>query len=584
MIAVALCWSAFTLLVVSAQPLAMLQLATVWGTVGLLTLIFKKLKRAGTKPARDRQGARPSASLAASTLATAPTSTAAPRTTEAAVERVINDLLSAPALTDDTRIDLNSFLLQLRAGRLQALDETYVRDLHRRLLSPAANQPDIGIDDGQDVAAENGRSSAPVDLFATIQRITAAGGEAINQWDRFVDQQLEKQKANAEIDLQLHLLRTSIKLVLESLDTVQRLRDDPNFAKHYRELELVLRKNKTMAAQREPLIGLTLQPVHQDRLPPQAIEERRGWLEDTLAKVEEVATVVDREAALMAELDEMLATPIAAFVAQQRHLLRQHLSSLSSVTISPEPIRTRSASLGVMEPNLAPLNRSLPAATTLLETSAYKADESSLVGAGGPQSTVAAIARQRNIPHLVHFTRCENLPSIFRHGLMSVLASSRNGLSVTRNDVSRWDGQLDGTSLSIAFPNHSMFFKYRQLSPGADWAVLLIAPQVLWEKDCAFYPKNAADGQMIRRPRDEMKSAEAFSDMFADGEGRFASLRSCDPTDVQAEVMVYEVVEPHLLDAVAFETPAARDRYRHLLEGRDSICAGAGKGMFAARH
>ena len=192
--------------------------------------------------------------------------------------------------------------------------------------------------------------------------------------------------------------------------------------------------------------------------------------------------------------------------------------------------------------------------------------------------------RHLGVPHLTHFTRCENLLSILHGGLLSVEACKQQGLASTRNDLARYDGHLDGTSLSVAFPNYRMFWKYRQLAPEADWAVLLISPEVLFQKDCAFYRLNAADARMIGKPVEKMKSAQALREMFsADGASREDWLRPFDPTDPQAEVLVFQAIEPSLIEAIAFETAGARARHSPYLAGHESFYAGPRKGLFASR-
>jgi hypothetical protein len=192
-------------------------------------------------------------------------------------------------------------------------------------------------------------------------------------------------------------------------------------------------------------------------------------------------------------------------------------------------------------------------------------------------------AREIAIPHLVHFTRCENLPGILDRGLMSISTCSKEGVAFVRNDSARRDGQPNGISLSIAFPNYLMFYKYR-MQTGADWAVLLISPSVLWEKDCAFYRHNAADARVSREPPDKMKSSQAFRDMFVEEAGaREPSLRRFDPSDPQAEILVFETVPSAYIEAVAFETREARARYMHLMGGIESFYAGTGKGLFGSR-
>jgi hypothetical protein len=576
MLAVALCWTIFTFFAVWAQALVVLQLATAWGTVGLLTLVFGR-KRVGSDSSGDGHGsASPTPSQVPS-----PTSSAAPRAGKASVEHLIDELLSTPGMRDDTRVDLNSHLVQLRSGRLHPLDETYVRDLHRRLADPSVGQTGPAAErvGEQGAAAQGVDGLGAFDLFATVQRLAAAADQATGKWDSHVKAQLEKQRANSELFSQLHLLSVNIKHALKSgeekLHTDKLLVTDPVFAQHYQR-----QSSQFPPASKSPLEGLSLEPVRADALPKLALEDRLERLTTALRELNDASARLAASKELMEAVDSGRQASFKSFASEQGRLIREHIAKLSSQDRPlEEALRTTSATDMSTHVNEA-------AAPELFE--AKRLDNSKGTASAHPGGSrefeIQAVASARRIRHLVHFTRCENLPTIFRHGLMAVSTSARAGLSVARNDTGRWDGQLDGTSLSIAFPNHSMFFKYRQLSADADWAVLLIAPQVLWEKDCAFYPHNAADGRMVRRPRDELKSAAALSDMFADGEGRPASLRPCDPTDPQAEVMVYEVVEPSLIEAVAFETAAARERHRHLLEGCESFYAGAGKGLFAARH
>lgn len=197
---------------------------------------------------------------------------------------------------------------------------------------------------------------------------------------------------------------------------------------------------------------------------------------------------------------------------------------------------------------------------------------------------IRAQAEDFKIPHLIHFTRCENLPSILRHGLLSVEECEAKDICTIRNDSLRLDAQPDGISLSIAFPNYRMFYKYRKLDIAAGWAVLVLSPKLLWEKNCGFYRYNAADSRMHNLPRWKATSLEAFRKMFETPDAhREHWLRPYDPTDPQAEVMVYEKIEAKYIETIAFETKAAAEKWRHVLGGIEIIYAGQGKGLFASR-
>ncbi len=89
-----------------------------------------------------------------------------------------------------------------------------------------------------------------------------------------------------------------------------------------------------------------------------------------------------------------------------------------------------------------------------------------------PQQAIQAHARRIRVPYLVHFTRVANLPSILQHGLYPVSRTAEVGVAPVVNDELRLDGHRNATSLSIAFPNYRMFWKYRQENVGVDWVVL----------------------------------------------------------------------------------------------------------------
>lgn len=199
-------------------------------------------------------------------------------------------------------------------------------------------------------------------------------------------------------------------------------------------------------------------------------------------------------------------------------------------------------------------------------------------------SEIRALTEELGVPHLVHFTRCDNLRSILRHGLQSVSSCDAGGLRAVRNDTMRLDGQLDGISLSITSPNFRMFYKYRQLDPSADWAVLLLSPAILWELSCGFYRHNAADARMRHLPRKKMETVQAFREIFAALDTpREPWLRRYDPTDPQAEVMVYETIPPRFIETIAFETKSASEKWEGAVGGIDRIYAGPGQGLFGTR-
>ncbi|UXN57792.1 DUF4433 domain-containing protein [Phyllobacterium zundukense] len=203
------------------------------------------------------------------------------------------------------------------------------------------------------------------------------------------------------------------------------------------------------------------------------------------------------------------------------------------------------------------------------------------------KQAIQAHAQMIKVPYLLHFTRASNLPAIMQHGLYPMSRVAEIEITPEINDELRLDGHLDGVSLSIAFPNYRMFWKCRQDNEGVEWAVLAVNPSVLWLKDCAFCRHNAADARMSCQPLEQLKTTEAFAGLFEEIEGLQTRveqrLKPFDPTDGQAEVLVFDVIEPHLIAGAVFENAATRDAYQDVLGNRKILINRVGKGYFAAR-
>lgn len=204
-----------------------------------------------------------------------------------------------------------------------------------------------------------------------------------------------------------------------------------------------------------------------------------------------------------------------------------------------------------------------------------------------PRQAIQVHATSIQVPYLLHFTRATNLPSIMAHGLYPVGRVHEIGAIPSVNDQLRLDGHRNGTSVSIAFPNSQMFYKYRKECQGVDWAVLVLFPSVLWTKDCAFCCHNAADTRISRQPLAALKTPQAFVGMFDEIVGIMSreeqKLKACDPTDVQAEVLVFDVIEPQYIFGAIFETAAVRDAYVGYFGERKVYLHANNKGIFASR-
>lgn len=194
---------------------------------------------------------------------------------------------------------------------------------------------------------------------------------------------------------------------------------------------------------------------------------------------------------------------------------------------------------------------------------------------------------EREIEYLVHFTQANNLPSIMKYGLCSVDYLNSKNIEYRNNDQLRLDKRTDYVSLSIQFPNYKMFYRYRRNNENSEWAVLSIDKSVLWKKDCAFCKTNAANIEVSEKNLDSLKDVTSLKEMFADLPGKYTrnemNLSSGDPTDVQAEVLVFEKIEPEFIFCVTFEDEALKNKYEGLFIGKEVKLTNKGKGFFASR-
>lgn len=198
-------------------------------------------------------------------------------------------------------------------------------------------------------------------------------------------------------------------------------------------------------------------------------------------------------------------------------------------------------------------------------------------------------ATELEIPNcLFHFTRAVNLPSIMEHGLYPIARVDEIGVEPEINDQHRLDGRLNGTSISIAHPNCQMFYRYRMDDESVDWAVLVLKRSILWQKECAFCLHNAADSRISRLPLEVLTTPAAFRGMYAEIDGGTSredqKLKPYDPTDVQAEVLVFDVIDPSFIRGVVFNSRAAKDEYADLLsEEQKAWVHPKSKGVFGTR-
>ncbi len=165
---------------------------------------------------------------------------------------------------------------------------------------------------------------------------------------------------------------------------------------------------------------------------------------------------------------------------------------------------------------------------------------------------IKIMAIDRKIERLVHFTRLENAALILKLGLLPSYHLKGLGITFIPNDHLRLDGCQDANCLSISFPNYKFFYK-RHGNGTNSWVVLELDPSILWKKDCAFCTSNAASSEMINTPKEELKGALAFAELFKDwrtADRNRLGIPDNYPTNPQAEVLVFEPIPPKYITRI----------------------------------
>lgn len=159
----------------------------------------------------------------------------------------------------------------------------------------------------------------------------------------------------------------------------------------------------------------------------------------------------------------------------------------------------------------------------------------------------------RGITQLCHFTPIDNLESILSNGLYSREYIEENVPDAIWTDDSRAEGMKKGICLSVSFPNDKMFYKKRKERVDIkEWVVVILdAREVILSLDCAFFPTNAAFSGYRNKPLSDFMTSNAFYSLFENRVEtrngtveRDRELNDKYPTDVQAEVIVFDHIPP----------------------------------------
>jgi hypothetical protein len=174
----------------------------------------------------------------------------------------------------------------------------------------------------------------------------------------------------------------------------------------------------------------------------------------------------------------------------------------------------------------------------------------------------------RGIEYLVHFTRLENLDSILQYGLIPrVQLEGINPHAFLFNDYLRLDNCKNANCCSITFPNYKMFYSFRMQDTTKEWCVLGIKRDILWEKPCAFCVENAASTNATSIPIINRMGVNAFNRLFDEIAGKPPRMQLELPynctTNPQAEVLVFNTIEPSNIFGVVFSSQIRANEYAH---------------------
>ena len=178
------------------------------------------------------------------------------------------------------------------------------------------------------------------------------------------------------------------------------------------------------------------------------------------------------------------------------------------------------------------------------------------------------ILERKNINHLYHFTKVDNLKNIFKHGLVPRSILDKEQIKSSYNDDFRYDNCIDAICMSIEFPNYKMFYKLRQ-EKNADWVILCVDSSILVKSRCAYCWTNAGDNLMSSLPISKRCGKTAFLELFEDKEGfpDRIKLRIPDfyPTNPQAEVLVFDIISTELIKEVLFNNYITLNKYKDII-------------------
>lgn len=193
--------------------------------------------------------------------------------------------------------------------------------------------------------------------------------------------------------------------------------------------------------------------------------------------------------------------------------------------------------------------------------------------------------QSRQIDALFHFTRANNLPNIFRYGLLPKESLLADGIDAEFNDHYRYDGCENALCASIEFPNYKMFYSLRTDNLDVDWAVIKLDAHILLDYDCAFCVTNAGSEESYSVNLEDRMGTRALKKLYEDYPGKPSrqemNLKDWYPTNPQAEVLIFDGVPVEYIKEVYFSNSMVLHKYRPFIP--DGIRASVNTDWFFPR-
>lgn len=180
--------------------------------------------------------------------------------------------------------------------------------------------------------------------------------------------------------------------------------------------------------------------------------------------------------------------------------------------------------------------------------------------------TFKKIIEERKIKYLVHFTRIENLDSIFENGIIPRQIIETNQMNYFFNDDSRNDRLQNCSCFSIEYPNMRLLNRFANKYETDNWAIIVLDYLMLNNTRSYFCYHNAASYE-IRTEIQSYTKPINFENMFKkninvnrlDKEPLYfdrENIKGFDflTTSDQAEILVENKIDPKYIVEVKFKT------------------------------